>query len=134
MTLSRDAVDCRGRRPGRGGSARILVLPGGEGAEHGRGEGLVDLEEVEVRRRVRPLRASSRGTAYARAISRPSLPWTKSTAAASASTTAASAGRSRASAQSSDASSTVEAPSVSGVELPAVMVAGVSEARAERPA
>ena len=53
--------------------------------------------------RVRPWRASSRGTAKAGAMSSPSLPWTKSTAAASASTTAASLGRSWASAHSSDA-------------------------------
>ena len=64
-----------------------------------------------------------RGTAYAGAISSPSLPCTKSTAAVSWSTRKASGSRSCSEAHASELSSTAEAPSVSGVELPAVIVA-----------
>ncbi|MPN00737.1 hypothetical protein SDC9_147933 [bioreactor metagenome] len=70
-----------------------------------------------------PLRASSRGTARAGAISRPSPPETKSTDATSASTIRARTGRCRARAQPSSASSTTAAPSLRGEELPAVIVA-----------
>ena len=56
-------------------------------------------------------------------MSRPSFPVTKSTAAASESTTSASGVRLCSAAHCSEVISTAEAPSVSGVELPAVMVA-----------
>ena len=56
-------------------------------------------------------------------MSRPSPPWTKSTAAVSYSVMNASGSQPRASAYSSEHSSTTEAPSVSGVEFAAVIVA-----------
>ena len=62
-------------------------------------------------------------------MSRPSSPWTKSTAADSTSTTSASTGSPRSAAHSSEEMSTADAPSVSGVELPAVMVGSASRPR-----
>jgi len=64
--------------------------------------------------------------AYAPPISRPSAPEVKSTATVRASTTAASGRCPRSSAHSGDESSTTDAPSDSGVEFPAVIVAGTS--------
>ncbi len=68
------------------------------------------------------MRSSSRGIAYAGAISSPSRLWTWSTAAVWASMKYACTGIPCSAAHSSLASSTVEAPSLSGVELPAVIV------------
>ena len=56
------------------------ALPGAQGAQHLRGEGFVDLVEIEVLQGQAVRRAASRDTATVGAISRPSPP-TKSTAA-----------------------------------------------------
>src|SRR6266536_2111766 len=65
-------------------------------------------------------------------MSSPSPPWTKSTAAVSAVSKYARTGRLCAAAHSSLASRTSAAPSVRGVELPAVLVAGQAQVRGEQ--
>jgi hypothetical protein len=71
---------------------------------------------------VRPVRSSSRGMAKAPPMSSPSVPSTKDTAPGWASITCARGCRPRSAAHSSEARRTAEAPSDSGVELPAVIV------------
>ena len=124
LTLSFDAVD----RAERGVEAELLlaevrVLPGLQRGEHRGGEGLVDLVEVEVlqaqavagqqhrhRRRPGPSAGPRR-----RARSRPPRSARRPGGRAPAARGPP--------AHSSEASRTAEAPSVSGVELPAVIVA-----------
>ena len=91
-TLSRDAVDLAERAVEARARVRqnVLVLPRGERGQHGRGERLVDLEEVEVLEGQPVAGEQPRHRVRAGAMSSPSWPCTKSTAAASASTTGAS--------------------------------------------